>query len=124
MTLDRRFMSKVDTSGDCWLWTARLDKDGYGRYRVGSSLQQAHRVAALENGPIPDGYEVDHLYGVRRCVKPEHLEAVTRTVNNQRRITGSCRKGHPMRQYRDRRICPTCIAETQRRYRERQKEMA
>lgn len=35
-------------------------------------------------GPIPEGYDVDHLCSVRNCVNPDHLEAVTRTENIQR----------------------------------------
>lgn len=32
-------------------------------------------------GPIPQGYEVDHLCNVPLCVRPEHLEAVTPAEN-------------------------------------------
>ncbi len=44
-----RFWSKVDFSGDCWLWKCSPDKDGYGRFSalllgMGKSAF-AHRVA-------------------------------------------------------------------------------
>jgi len=37
------------------------------------------------NGPVPEGLEIDHLCRVKACVNPAHLEAVSRTVNRQRR---------------------------------------
>jgi len=29
-----RFMAKVDLTEGCWLWTASLDKSGYGNFRI------------------------------------------------------------------------------------------
>ena len=29
-----RFWSKVDKSGDCWLWTASCARSGYGQYNA------------------------------------------------------------------------------------------
>lgn len=31
-----RFMSNVDTSGDCWLWTGTKNGSGYGCFQDGS----------------------------------------------------------------------------------------
>jgi hypothetical protein len=78
-----RFWAKVNKTGDCWLWTAGLDKDGYGRFRVSPTrLAKAHRFAyEVSVGPIPDGLEIDHLCFVRSCVRPQHLEAVTHDEN-------------------------------------------
>lgn len=76
-----RFWTHVSfDTNECWSWTARLDKDGYGYFNVGhgSREQRAHRFAYTTFvGPIPDGLVLDHLCRNRRCVNPAHLEAVT-----------------------------------------------
>jgi hypothetical protein len=67
-------------------------------------------------------------------VNPEHLEAVTHRVNNNRGVGLSaqnarkthCKRGHefvPVNTYRYRgqRICRTCGREKTRRFRERQR---
>jgi len=30
-----RFWSKVQRSDGCWIWTGRLDRDGYGKFKAG-----------------------------------------------------------------------------------------
>lgn len=42
----------------------------------------AHRVSYLwGKGEIPTGLDLDHLCRNRACVNPDHLEAVSRSVN-------------------------------------------
>ena len=74
-----------------------------GGYGV-SGGRSAHRVAyERAKGPIPDGLVIDHLCRNRRCVNPDHLEAVTPQVNTHRgvapnnliRLSGACKHGHP-----------------------------
>jgi hypothetical protein len=85
LTEFERFMAKVDTSGDCWLWTASLSGSGYGQFFVGSRRWYAHRWSYDRfKGPIPDGLEIDHLCRVKVCVNPDHLEAVTHRENQRR----------------------------------------
>lgn len=83
-----RFWSKVDRSGECWIWTGGTNVGGYGRFRSerhDRRMVVAHRVAyEMVVGPVPDGLVLDHLCRVRACVNPAHLEPVTFTENVQR----------------------------------------
>lgn len=69
-----RFWSKVDRSGDCWLWTGGTLHYGYGGFWLEGKTLRAHRVAwELENGAVPDGLCVLHRCDVPACVKVSHL---------------------------------------------------
>lgn len=101
-----RFWAKVnkDAPNGCWEWNACLIR-GYGQVNVGKKKRaRAHRVSYLMAiGPIPDGFEIDHLCRNTKCVNPDHLEAVTPRVNTLRSegITAKnarkthCPQGHP-----------------------------
>ena len=90
--------------GECWLWTGSLTKTGYALFQLGSKVRQSvHRYAyELQVGPIPFGYDVDHLCFVRHCVRGSHLEAVTPAENRRRALAAK-----PQRPWkRDRRLPP------------------
>ncbi len=95
-----RFWSKVDQSGDCWIWTGTLRK-GYGQIsnREGLPLR-AHTVAKIldTREDNPPGMVIDHLCRNRACVKPAHLQWVPQAENARRGWEGRKRKAH----------CPTC----------------
>ena len=79
-----RFWSKVDKSGECWVWTAART-NGYGVAHVSGKSRRAHRVAYGDAyGPIPEGLVIDHLCENKACVRPSHLEAVTQGENVRR----------------------------------------
>lgn len=82
-----RFWSKVDQTGDCWLWTAHVHPSGYGQFYWKSKQTYAHRVAyEIANGPIPARMEIDHRATCpKHCVRPEHLRLGTRKQNGENR---------------------------------------
>lgn len=72
----------------CWEWQGAVDPNGYGRFHLDGRMLGAHRVAyLLIAGAIPEGHDLDHLCRNRRCVRPSHLEPVTRQVNLLRGAT-------------------------------------
>ena len=83
-SLIARFWSKVDKSGDCWLWTGARDHRGYGRFQVGRrhGTVLAHRLAwELHYQPIPDGILVCHTCDNPPCIRPDHLFQGTQRDN-------------------------------------------
>ena len=89
----------IDPVFGCHLATGRTDREGYAFH----GKTRAHIAAwQRENGPVPEGFELDHACRRRHCCRVVHLEAVTRSVNEQRkswkrraRIT-HCKHGHDL----------------------------
>lgn len=84
-----RFWSNVEKSRGCWTWKLSLS-NGYGKFKMGAKTQYAHRVSfSIENGPIPEGMQIDHICHKRSCVKPAHLRLVTIGQNQENRAGAS-----------------------------------
>lgn len=70
-------------SGDCLVWTGTVNSFGYGIINVDGRKMVAHRYSwERVNGPIPDGFDLDHICWNRACVKVEHLRIASRAENN------------------------------------------
>lgn len=66
----------------CLIFDGEKDSEGYGRIKNKGKYVQAHWVLI---GRPQKGYEIDHLCHQRDCVRPSHLEVVTRQENTLRR---------------------------------------
>lgn len=95
-----RFMRRVDKTDSCWLWTGNV-AGSRGRRPVFNPGTSAHGPKKYAYrwiyeqfcGPIPEGYEMDHLCRNRMCVRPDHLEPVTPAENKKRARLEVCRAG-------------------------------
>jgi hypothetical protein len=96
-----RFMSHVDKTDRCWLWTGAATGSirKYGVFAPGGGAVNvyAHRwMYEHAVGSIPEGLEIDHLCRVYLCVNPEHLEPVTHKENRRRARLKVCGRGHDL----------------------------
>jgi hypothetical protein len=87
-TYEEQVQSRIDIRDGHWFWTGHLNRKGYGivnyerRRRMASRVVYEHVV-----GPIPDGYEMDHVAGIcsyKNCVRPGCVEPVTPAENSRR----------------------------------------
>ena len=93
--MEARFLTKVNKTDTCWLWTGYKTSKGYGQFGVNYCIVRAHRVAyELWVGPIPSGLILRHKCDNPSCVNPDHLETGTHQDNaNDRVERGRSAKG-------------------------------
>jgi hypothetical protein len=124
-----QFLDKIRIAGSgCWEWIGSCSTGGYGHFWIDGVCCSTHRLGyELWRGPIPYGLTIDHLCRNRRCLNPDHLEAVTHTVNVRRGLaTGPqpkrdrCYRGHLFTSENTRlspdgaQHCKLCAADRQR----------
>ncbi len=85
----------------CWVWQKGCCNKGYGflyvydpdapctgkgRQEFGKSVGIRAHIASwvLANGPVPADMTLDHLCVNTKCIRPSHLELVTRPENSRR----------------------------------------
>ena len=134
----KRFLSKVDKSRHrrcrdygCWMWTAGIDKEGYGRFYLDGRNLTAHSLSYRQfKGTVTKGLVVRHRCPYddgdvenRRCVNPEHLDVGTHKQNIEEGYNWNRRKSCCPRcgsdyslQKNGRRFCRLCHNEKQRTY--------
>lgn len=105
-----RFWSKVDKNGPlpdqsnphyagldrCWVWTAGLTSDGYGRFSVGRGTFNTHRLSFVMLGGTLDSNSphVLHRCDFPSCVNPLHLMSGTIAENMADKVKkGRCARG-------------------------------
>jgi integrase len=105
----QRFESKVDRSGEHYLWRGACKADGTGMFKLAGRAVTARRVAwELEHGPLPAEARVERCPTDAGCVRVDHLAVAERggaasttdaeshalpaTKPNGRRAAGSMRK--------------------------------
>lgn len=129
----QNFLDKIEIVDECWEWRgAHKNQDplnyGYFQDPLAGKVRLAHRVAyEWWVGPLEDDLEINHLCCNRSCVRPEHLEQITRHENLMKSegITAHnaqkthCPKNHLYDGYNSqgRRICKTCQRDAVRRHR-------
>jgi hypothetical protein len=117
--------------GNCWVCIRSVKPNGYASITYKGKTANVHRLAfVMLVGDIPDGLELDHLCRNRACIRPYHLEPVTR-LENQVRGEGfvamhvrktHCKNGHAFSTentyvHRGHRYCRACRKINKARYR-------
>lgn len=132
---------KVPELGECMVYDGQRSPDGYGVVRIERKHQMVHKYMwSLENGPVPDGLQLDHLCNNEPCWRQDHLEAVTPRENSLRSNSPAshnsrkthCKHGHELsgenlKQWTSasgnrRRECRDCRRDISARYQARQRK--
>lgn len=118
----------------CMIWDRSTGATGYGNVRDENGSRNCHVVAfELFRGPVPEGFELDHLCRNRPCFCPAHTDPVTHKENIGRGIgvgfviaeigrnKTHCSNGHPFspentKIKNNHRICIECGRTASREY--------
>jgi hypothetical protein len=106
MDVVQRILTNIfkDEETGCWMWQGKSNNKGYPYIRSGGKVLLPYRVLYEHAvGPIPEGFEMDHLCRTPMCVNPQHVEPVTHRENMRRSVgpmginarKTHCKYGHP-----------------------------
>lgn len=80
--LSGRLLAGITSDGACWLWQGATT-NGYGVMSWQGRQWYTHRLAyQVWVDEIPAGTVVHHTCGLKLCINPGHLQAVTPQENN------------------------------------------
>jgi HNH endonuclease len=121
-----------DEETHCWIWTGDLDSSGYGTiWDIRIAIRAYRAIWTHVFGNVPEGKELHHRCGVKKCVNPFHLEPLTRREHSiktpqsccsKHRAKTHCHKGHALSgnnlhiEPGGGRRCITCRREKSRRW--------
>jgi len=102
-SLKERFDCKYEivTESGCWIWTAAIDKKGYGRINVstkdGRRSVLAHRISyTLDSGNELGNMCVCHSCDTPACVNPDHLFLGTNQDNTDDMMSKGRQESNPV----------------------------
>ena len=92
-----RFFANISPEAltGCWLWTAYVDKFGYGQLNINGKPTPAHRVSAMIHGLDMSGPVMRHMCNNPSCVNPAHLQTGTYQDNTNDMLLMN-RQFHPI----------------------------
>jgi len=81
--IDRIMEKVIILQNGCWIYTGKLTSKGYPHVRDDKGkMKFAYRIVFEHHkGPVPDGFELDHLCKRRACCNPEHFETLSHREN-------------------------------------------
>lgn len=81
-----RINPQFEVIDGCWVWQGRVGgKQGYPQISLGGRQTMVHRIVFEELvRPLLAGETIDHLCRNRKCINPNHLEAIPLRDNVKR----------------------------------------
>ena len=133
--IEQKLSSYTVTKDGCWEYNGCTNNYGYCLIMVDGKLQYAHRLSWEYHNKrkIPKGLTIDHICFNRKCINPEHLRLFKAKDNSARiraRLKTHCDKHNCKRKiihcWSDngkkmmrRTVCPECVRERSRKYKQK-----